>query len=71
MRTTTGVVEQKGIDMSNVLDNLSYEAKQAAFWLGYIGICAAISYVMYKWLATLFGKAVITELIKAGVVTVL
>lgn len=71
MRTTTGVVREKGIDMSDVFDNLSYEAKQALFWVGYIGACVGITYLMYKWLAVLFGKAVVAELIKAGVVTVL
>lgn len=70
MRTTTGVVEEKGIDMSK-FDGLSYEAKQCLFWLGYIGICIGVTYAAYKWLACLFGKAVVAELVKAGVVTVL
>lgn len=70
MRTTTGVVREKGIGMSK-FDGLSYEAKQALFWLGYIGICIGVTYIMYKWLAVLFGKAVVAELVKTGVVTVL
>lgn len=57
--------------MSDAFDNLSYEAKQALFWVGYIGACVGITYLMYKWLAVLFGKAVVAELVKAGVVTVL
>lgn len=71
MRTTTGVVREKGIDMSINGYYLSDQAKQALFWVGYIGVCVGITYFMYKWLAVLFGKAVMAELVKAGVVTVL
>ena len=57
--------------MSKVWNSMSDEAKLAAIYIGYLGACVGICYVMYKWLAVLFGKAVVNELIKAGVITVL
>lgn len=57
--------------MSEIWDGLSDEAKLVAIYVGYIGVCVGICYVMYKWLAVLFGKAIVNELIKAGVITVL
>lgn len=57
--------------MSDVFDNLSDEAKAWAFWIGYLGVCVGISYIMYKAFAVMVGKAVATELIKAGIITVL
>lgn len=52
-------------------ENLSDEAKLIAIYVGYTGVCVGICYIMYKWLATLFAKSIVTELIKAGVITVL
>lgn len=57
--------------MSEKWNNLSDEAKLVAWSIGYVGICVGICYVLYKWLAVMVGKAVVTELIKAGVITVL
>lgn len=57
--------------MSKKFEGLSDEAKTIAFSIGYVGACVCICYVMYKWLAKLVGKAIVTELIKAGIVTVL
>lgn len=57
--------------MSNVFDNLSDEAKVWAMWIGYLGVCVGVSYLMYKAFAVMVGKAVATELVKAGVVAVL
>lgn len=57
--------------MSEKWNNLSDEAKLVAWSIGYVGICVGICYVLYKWLAAMVGKAVVTELIKAGVITVL
>lgn len=57
--------------MSNVFDNLSDEAKIWAMWIGYLGVCIGVSYLMYKAFAVMVGKAVATELIKAGVIAVL
>lgn len=52
-------------------NNLSDKAKLVAWSIGYVGICVGICYVFYKWLAAMVGKAVVAELIKAGVITVL
>lgn len=57
--------------MSDVFDNLSDDAKAWAFWIGYLGVCIGISYIMYKAFAVMVGKAVATELVKAGVIAVL
>lgn len=52
-------------------EGLSDNAKMIAFSIGYAGVCIGICYVLYKWLAAMVGKAIVAELIKAGVVTVL
>lgn len=57
--------------MSEKFNGLSEDAKMVAFSIGYVGACVCVCYVMYKWLAALVGKAIVAELIKAGVVTVL
>lgn len=57
--------------MSEKFNELSDNAKLVAWSIGYVGVCVGICYVMYKWLAAMVGKAVVAELIKAGVVTVL
>ncbi len=57
--------------MSKKFEGLSDNAKMVAFSIGYAGACIGICYVLYKWLAAMVGKAIVTELIKAGVVTVL
>lgn len=57
--------------MSEKFEGLSENAKLVAWSIGYVGACIGICYVMYKWLAKLVGKAIVAELIKAGIVTVL
>lgn len=57
--------------MSEIWDGLSDEAKLICIYVGYTGVCIGICYIMYKWLAVLFSKSLVKELIKAGVITVL
>lgn len=57
--------------MSEKFNGLSENAKMIAFSIGYAGACIGICYVLYKWLAAMVGKAIVAELIKAGVITVL
>lgn len=57
--------------MSKIWDGLSDEAKLICIYVGYTGVCVGICYVMYKWLCAMFAKSLVTELIKAGVITVL
>lgn len=64
-------VERKDYKMSEKFEGLSENAKMIAFSIGYVGACVGICYVMYKWLAAMVGKAVVAELIKDGIVTVL
>lgn len=52
-------------------NGLSEKAKIVAVWIGYIGVCVGITYFTYKWFAAMVGKAVMKELIKAGIVAVL
>lgn len=57
--------------MSEKFEGLSENAKMIAWCIGYTGACIGICYLMYKWLAAMVGKAIVAELIKAGIVTVL
>lgn len=57
--------------MSDVWDDLNDNVKLTLYAIGYVGACLALSYAMYKVFAAMVGKAVASELIKAGIVTVL
>ncbi len=57
--------------MSDVWYNLDDNIKMTLYAIGYVGACLALSYAMYKVFAAMVGKAVASELIKAGIVTVL
>jgi len=57
--------------MSDVWNGLSDEARYWAIIIGYVGACIGLTYLMYKAFAVMVGKAVATELIKAGVIAVL
>lgn len=57
--------------MSEKFEGLSENAKMIAWCIGYTGACIGICYLMYKWLTAMVGKAIVAELIKAGIVTVL
>lgn len=52
-------------------NNLSSQIKFWAFVIGYSGVCIAITYYTYKSFAKMMGRAVVKELIKAGIVKVL
>lgn len=57
--------------MSEKFEGLSENAKLVAWSIGYVGVTLVLCYWMYKAVAVMFGKAIVAELIKAGVVTVL
>ncbi len=57
--------------MSDVWNDLSDQAKYWAIVIGYVGACIGLTYLMYKCFAAMVGKAVATELVKAGVIAVL
>ena len=50
---------------------LSDTAKMIAWSIGYTGAAVAFTYLMYKSFACMVGKAVASELVKAGVIAVL
>lgn len=52
-------------------ENLAENVKIATEIIGYTGATIVISYLLYKWFASLIGKAIVHELIKAGIVAVL
>ena len=54
----------------NKFENLSQEAKAWAIIIGYAGVTIGVCYFVYKWYAALIGKAVVKELLKAGVIAV-
>lgn len=49
---------------------LSYEAKTWLGIIGYTGGTIVLCWVMYRWFAAMVGRAVVKELIKAGVIAV-
>lgn len=52
-------------------ENLVESVKIATEIIRYTGVTIVISYLLYKWFATIIGKAIVKELIKAGIVAVL
>jgi len=49
---------------------LSYEAKAWLQIIGWTGGTIVLCWAMYRWFAGLIGKAIVKELIKAGVIAV-
>lgn len=52
-------------------DMLDSTVKDWLIVIGYCGGCLVISAALYKWFATMVGKAIVKELVKAGIIAVI